>query len=132
MEYCPPGSSVHGIFQARVLEWGAIAFSNRESNYKEMSHTAGGCARGCRKHGGIVGGSREALANRLKKDSKGKMLMAGLQRSNVMLLKLQTSVRVREIVLVGREENIHLQAPFSRCSMLTDQHYRLHVSVATK
>ena len=23
----PPGSSIHGIFQARVLEWGAIAFS---------------------------------------------------------------------------------------------------------
>ena len=23
----PPGTSVHGIFQARVLEWGAIAFS---------------------------------------------------------------------------------------------------------
>ena len=23
----PPGSSVHGIFQSRVLEWGAIAFS---------------------------------------------------------------------------------------------------------
>ena len=35
-----PGSSVHGIFQARVLEWGAIAFSraisyifvNKENN----------------------------------------------------------------------------------------------------
>ena len=27
--YCSlPGSSVHGIFQARILEWGAIAFSN--------------------------------------------------------------------------------------------------------
>ena len=25
----PPGSSVHGIFQARVLEWVAIAFSTR-------------------------------------------------------------------------------------------------------
>ena len=25
-----PGSSVHGIFQARVLEWGAIAFSTGE------------------------------------------------------------------------------------------------------
>ena len=25
-----PGSSAHGIFQARVLEWGAIAFSNRD------------------------------------------------------------------------------------------------------
>ena len=24
----PPGSSVHGIFQARVLEWGSIAFSD--------------------------------------------------------------------------------------------------------
>ena len=23
----PPGSSIHGIFQARALEWGAIAFS---------------------------------------------------------------------------------------------------------
>ena len=25
-----PGSSVHGIFQARVLEWGAIAFSGEK------------------------------------------------------------------------------------------------------
>ena len=28
MDCSPPGFSVHGIFQARVLEWGAIAFSN--------------------------------------------------------------------------------------------------------
>ena len=27
MDYSPPGSSIHGIFQAKVLEWGAIAFS---------------------------------------------------------------------------------------------------------
>ena len=27
MDCNPPGSSAHGIFQARVLEWGAIAFS---------------------------------------------------------------------------------------------------------
>ena len=27
MEYSLPGSSIHRIFQARVLEWGAIAFS---------------------------------------------------------------------------------------------------------
>ena len=26
MDCSPPGSSVHGIFQARVLEWDAIAF----------------------------------------------------------------------------------------------------------
>ena len=29
MDYSLPGSSVHGIFQARVLEWGAITFSER-------------------------------------------------------------------------------------------------------
>ena len=27
MDCSPQGSSIHGIFQARVLEWGAIAFS---------------------------------------------------------------------------------------------------------
>ena len=27
MDCSPPGSSIHEIFQARVLEWGAIAFS---------------------------------------------------------------------------------------------------------
>ena len=29
MDCSPPGSSVPGIFQARVLEWGAIAFSDK-------------------------------------------------------------------------------------------------------
>ena len=28
MDCSPPGSSIYGIFQTRVLEWGAIAFSN--------------------------------------------------------------------------------------------------------
>ena len=28
MDCSPPGSSIHGILQARVPEWGAIAFSN--------------------------------------------------------------------------------------------------------
>ena len=31
MHCSPPGSSVHGIFQASVLEWGAIAFSDEEA-----------------------------------------------------------------------------------------------------
>ena len=29
MDCSPPGSSIHAIFQARVLEWGAIAFSDK-------------------------------------------------------------------------------------------------------
>ena len=28
MDWSPPGSSVHGIFQARIPEWVAISFSN--------------------------------------------------------------------------------------------------------
>ena len=32
MDWNPPGFSVHGISQARALEWGAIAFSNFISN----------------------------------------------------------------------------------------------------
>ena len=31
MDCSLPGSSIHGIFQARVLEWGAIAFSGHTS-----------------------------------------------------------------------------------------------------
>ena len=34
MDCRAPGSSVHGIFQARVLEWGAIAFSGGLKHYK--------------------------------------------------------------------------------------------------
>ena len=38
MDCSPPGSSIHGIFQARVLEWGAIAFSKYvPSNLKNIS-----------------------------------------------------------------------------------------------
>ena len=31
MDCSLPGSSIHGIFQARVLEWGAIAFSAQDA-----------------------------------------------------------------------------------------------------
>ena len=36
MDWSLPGSSVHGIFQARVLEWSAIAFSDMKSTSCEM------------------------------------------------------------------------------------------------
>ena len=41
-----PGSSIHGIFQARVLEWVAIAFSRGSSQPRDqtlVSHIAGRC-----------------------------------------------------------------------------------------
>ena len=31
MDYSPPGSSVHGISEARILEWGAVSFSRGSS-----------------------------------------------------------------------------------------------------
>ena len=38
MDYSLPGSSVHGIFQERVLEWGAIAFSSGISYFSNKKH----------------------------------------------------------------------------------------------
>ena len=35
MDYSLPGFSVHGIFQARVLEWGAIDFSKKVNEESE-------------------------------------------------------------------------------------------------
>ena len=44
MDYSSPGSSVHGILQARILEWGAIPLSRGSSwprNQTQVSHTVG-------------------------------------------------------------------------------------------
>ena len=35
MDCSLPGSSVHGIFQARILEWFAISFSRRSSQPRD-------------------------------------------------------------------------------------------------
>ena len=45
MDCSPPGSSVHGILQARILEWVAIPFSRGSSqprDHTQVSHVAGG------------------------------------------------------------------------------------------
>ena len=36
MDCSLPGSSVHGIFQARALEWGAIAFSEGKATHSHI------------------------------------------------------------------------------------------------
>ena len=41
MDCSPPGSSVHGIFQAGVLEWGAIAFSKRTLFHSTLGSSSG-------------------------------------------------------------------------------------------
>ena len=37
MDYSPPGSSVHGIFQARILEWVAISYSRGSSRPRDQT-----------------------------------------------------------------------------------------------
>ena len=49
MDCSLPGYSIHGIFQATVLEWGAIAFSIKlttsdQINFKNKSQTKMTCA----------------------------------------------------------------------------------------
>ena len=40
MDCSPPGSSVHGIFQARMLEWVAIFFSRGSSQPRDETHVS--------------------------------------------------------------------------------------------
>ena len=59
MDCSPPGSSIHGIFQARVLEWVAISFSRGSSwprGWTQVSHIAGRCF--------TIWATREALSGR--------------------------------------------------------------------
>ena len=59
------GSSIHGIFQARVLEWGAIAFSsedNRREKKQPRNTTRGRC-------GGFQSSCKK-MKNKFQKESK--------------------------------------------------------------
>ena len=40
MAYSPPGSSIHGIFQAGILEWVAISSSRGSSRSKDQTHVS--------------------------------------------------------------------------------------------
>ena len=40
MNCSPPGSSVHGILQARILEWVAIPFSRKSSQPRDRIHVS--------------------------------------------------------------------------------------------
>ena len=40
MESSPPGSSVHGIFQPRMLEWVAISCSRGSSRPRDLTHVS--------------------------------------------------------------------------------------------
>ena len=40
MDCSPPSSSAHGIFQARILEWGAISYFRRSSQSRDQTRVS--------------------------------------------------------------------------------------------
>ena len=40
LDCSPPGSSLHGIFQARILEWVSISFSRDSSQSRDQTHVS--------------------------------------------------------------------------------------------
>ena len=57
MDCSLPGSSIHGIFQAKALEWGAIAFSAYKTASGMLLYSTGGSAQCSGKRDGWEGGS---------------------------------------------------------------------------
>ena len=59
MDCSLPGSSIHGIFQARILDWVAISFSRRSSwprDWTRVSHIVG-------RRFTVWAGTRDQIAN---------------------------------------------------------------------
>ena len=46
MDCSPPGSAIHGILQARVLEWVAIPFSRGSSQPRDQTQVSRSAGRG--------------------------------------------------------------------------------------
>ena len=40
MDCSPPGSSVHGILQARIVKWVAMSFSRRSSQPRDQTYVS--------------------------------------------------------------------------------------------
>ena len=57
MDCSPPGSSVHGIFQAKVLEWGAVAFSESDTTWFKAA----------KEHNKVDGDKNHSLKKKIRK-----------------------------------------------------------------
>ena len=87
MDCSPPSSSVHGILQARILEWVAISFSSgsfRPRDRTQVSHIAGRCFNLCT--------TKEALKDfKGGKEARLKEEEGGRGRGGAKGVALQTS-----------------------------------------
>ena len=90
MDCSLPGSSIHGIFQARILEWIAISFSRGSSQPRDrawVSHIAGRCF--------IVRATREANNNKKKRIINPECVRyCGTTVASLLTLSLPETLRV--------------------------------------
>ena len=119
MNYSPPGSSVHGILQARILEWVAIPFSRGSSwsrDWPQVSHIAGGFF--------TIWATRETILQLKKK--KTKFCQKRTEKSTIWLMLLFDNKKVLEISKVGQRDNL---IPISKMKEYSSENDRWIISI---
>ena len=81
MDCSLPGSSIHGIFQARVLEWGAIAFSRYADDTTLMAESEE---------------ELKSLLMKVKEESEKVSLKLNIQKTKIMASGPITSWQIDE------------------------------------
>ena len=92
MNYNPPGSSVHGILQATILEWVTIPFS-KGSQSRDLPNP------------GIKPGSPALQADSLLSEPPGKILVSKEPQRN---LKLHSVVLLLEVILTLKKTILYI------------------------
>ena len=78
MDCSRPGSSIHGIFQARVLQWYVIAFSGYADDTTLMAESR----------------ERKSLLMKVKEESEKVGLKLNIQKTKIMASSLITSWQI--------------------------------------
>ena len=121
MDYSLPGSSVHGILQARILEWVAIPFSRRSSwprDWPQVSHIAGEFF--------TTWATRETILQLKTKQNKTKFCQKRTEKSTTWLMLLSDNQKVLEISKVGQRDNL---IPISKMKEYSSENDRWIISI---
>ena len=106
MDCSPPGSSIHGIFQARVLEWGAIAFSahhDKETHLVLKTH----------RHPEIESEDMEKDFSKLRVKKKGSSIREKIYFKLKMVMRQKSSHNEKRASLSRRFNNHKYLYPIS-------------------
>ena len=96
MDCSLPGSYIHGVFQARVLEWGAIAFSVWSHHF--MANRRGNSGNNDRLY--FWGGSKSTADGHCSHEIKRRLLLGRKIRTNI-----DSTLKSRDITL---PKKVHL------------------------